>query len=256
MATKGPISKVWTDQLHSQQRKQPPNHNEPSRTLEVPAPQQPSPTAHSKSLHLPLSENPLPGPGLLFKVCPGIAGMGAMQLGTPNPHSVISGRAPQEVAPKKFSHAAPTSGALNPLRGKPRVADGANPVHGNPGPVTANPRSPGRTCSRYASRGGRRLLPTPSPSWTQRGVGAGVCDGATASPTGPRPARLPRSPPPPTQRLFGLRRRRWNSNRSGRHLSRRFFLRKRGGATEARAVKPTGLAGRPGREALAGRHLN
>lgn len=142
------------------------SHGAPSRS---PPLSQPSPTAHSKPCHLPLSEKPLPGPGLLFKACPGIGDMGAMQPGTLTLHPVISGRVPKEVAPKKSSHAVPTSGALKPPQEQTASRGWGEPHPREPRPGYREPRSPGRTCSRYASRGGRRLLPTPSPSWTQRG---------------------------------------------------------------------------------------
>lgn len=185
--------------------------------------------------------------------------MGATQLGTLNHlHSAITGRVPKEIAAEEIhlTHS-PRQEPSNPLRSKPRVSDGANPHPWEPRPGYREPTKPGphlqplRVPGRVTSSSNTESIVD-----AEEELALVSSDGATASPTGSRPARLPRSPPPPTQLLFGLRRRRWNSNRSGRHLSRRFFLRKRGGVTEARAMKPTGLARRPGREALAGRHLN
>lgn len=231
-------------------------HQVPSRS---PSLNQPSLTAHSKTFHLPLFQR-TPYLSLISssKYVPK-RDKGAMQVGTLNHlHSVISGRVPKEIAPEEIhlTHS-PRQEPSNPIRSKPRVSDGANPHPWEPRPGYREPTKPGphlqplRVPGRVTSSSNTESIVD-----TKEVVALVSSDGATASPTGSRPARLPRSPPPPTQLLFGLRRRRWNSNRSGRHLSRSLFLRKRGGVAEARAVKPTGLDRRPGREALAGRHLN
>lgn len=165
---------------------------------------------------------------------------------------------PQRDRPRRTpSHTLPTSGTLKPPQKQTSSLGWTEPPSVGTPPGYREPTKPGphlqplRVPGRVASSSNTESIVD-----TEEEVPLVSSDGATASPAGSRPARLPRSPPPPTQLLFGLRRRRWNSNRSGRHLSRSFFLRKRGGVAEARAVKPTGLARRPGREALAGRHIN
>ena len=133
--------------------------------------------------------------------------------------------------PRNPSHILPTSRTLKHPKSKPQVSDGANPHQREPRPGYREPpkagphlqplRIPGRVTS---SSNTESIMDTEEVVALMSG---GV---ATAFPPHPRPrslpARFPRSPPPPTQVSFGLRRRRWNSNRSRCHLSRRFFLRK------------------------------
>ena len=126
-------------------------HQVPSRS---PSLNQPSLTARSKTFHLPLFQR-TPYLSLISssKYVPK-RDMGAMQVGTLNHlHSVISGRVPKEIAPEEIHLTdSPRQEPSNPIRSKPRWME-RTPIRGNPGPVTANPQSPGRTCSRYASRG-------------------------------------------------------------------------------------------------------
>lgn len=125
----------------------------------------------------------------------------------------------------------------------------------NPNPVTRNPKAKATPAAAEGPRQGDVLF-HPRVHHEHRGVAPVVCGGSATGSPAVAALSVPQVPPPPTQLLFSVKRRRWNSNRSRRHLSRRFFLRKQGGVTEARAVKPPSTDPKPGRESVSGRHLN
>ena len=130
------------------------NHQVPSRS---PPLNQPPLIAHSKRSPSPtLSENPLPVPHLLFKVCPKMREAGVGQVGTSQPPTLsISGRVPKEIPPQETHPTyCPRPEPSNTQRANPKSRMEQTPISGNPGLVTANPQRPGRTCSRCVSRGG------------------------------------------------------------------------------------------------------
>lgn len=221
-------------------------------TLKVPAPSTSSLT-HSDvpSSLLTRKGNPSPASLISSSKYVGNTDMGATQGRTLNHlHSSYQWAGPTEMSPRRNpSHTPHARNPHTPSERKPRVSGWTEPPSVGTPAVTADTK-PGRTCG--ATRPGRVTSSSNTESIvdTEEVVPLVSGDGATASPAGSRPARLP-GPRPSSQLLFGLRRHHWNSNRSGRHLFPGLLPTETRRGSPKRAVKPTGLARRPGREALA-----
>lgn len=192
------------------------NQNEPSSILKVPALNQPINGTLQEVPLFPLFWKP-PYLSLISssKYVPKYKRKGWCRRDPRVPHTQYRLVGPRRNSPSRYTpHTPPLSRNLQtPSRANPK-----SPLEPpKPGPHLQPLRVPGRVTS---SSNTDSIMDTEAVEALMSVAAAPLVPPWSLS------ARIPRSPPTSIQLLFGLWRRRWNSNRSHRHVSRRFFLRK------------------------------